>query len=645
MVDIVLFDVGCRGIVLNRKPWQSAEVLQEPLNELKRCLEISLGTSLEELHPRSRPTTDTTISLVWDPTLPWDLEEFQIEAQEGEVSLRAKSLAGSFHAVYWFLEKAIGARWLWPGTSGEVIPSHEQVRFPAGSFRDKPSFNWRRIGLGGPLLQGMDYRSAMASYCGVDDAYLEAFDRWCRRNRLGGLQIADGHRWAEIAPVDRYAARHPEVYALVNGERDLAAGDGKHGNQPCLTHPKTIDVMASYAAARLESMPQLDGVSIALNDGGEQCQCERCKAFDASIGATEIYSVEHFDRVTDETQASPAPTEHSVTDRVIWNANQVHERTAGQFPAKKLLILLYAQYRRPPIHHQLHDAVVGQYCVQSHSFWHDHTRTVELDRLRTMAQFVPSLGIYDYHSQGDWLEAHRVFPGLVESATRSFYEAGARYYATQPTTGFAAQGLNLYVLARCLWDVNASASQIVRAFFEAGFGGASPHVERFFHAFSERWKTTESGTRLPAVPLAQLSVAHLYPLDFLNERQRELDAARATDVTAEIQTRIAFVEAGLRHTTLLCQAAASLLALYAQVGQDDRKLPRLDHPCGGRALAAKALQACDRHWDFVEKHTGQFIFGDFWVRYRSVLAPHGQLYNRLVQLAERTPLTTGQARS
>ncbi|MDF2721809.1 MAG: beta-hexosaminidase precursor [Paenibacillus sp.] len=605
---------------LYRKPAQAGEFFLEPVDELIYHLRASLGTDVTE-QDASFPVK-LTVHMDYRSGL--EREEFEIIAREAELTLRAATLQGMFHAVYYFLEKTFGIRWLWPGKTGEVIPRQSKVSVAYGTVREKPDFAWRAIWIGGAIHGMTDYHTALRSIMNLPISRKAEFDTWCRRNRLGGLNVADGHRWSEIAPAEEFGEKQPELYALVDGNRHNIPVDGKHGNQPCLTYPNTRKLMLEYACARFAAQPDLDVFSIALNDGGASCECPACLAFDQEAQSERSQAPEHFDAVTRETAeendgrhaSEPISLQRrSITDRVVWQANQVANELKCRFPHKMLLILLYSRFRRAPVTYRLDERVIGQFCIMGNMFWSEDIRKLEMQRLQEMGQCMPQLGIYEYYANGAWPDIHRLFPELVETTVRDYYRAGARFFATQPSEGFATNGLNFYILSRMLWDVDAQAEEVAADFCSSGFAAAAGSIRAFFQAFADRWRETGSGLKLAAVPESRLAYAELYDEAFLRRRRQELDRARKEAAAdASVLERIEFLQSGLEYTRLYCQALQATLQVYRSCGAS--RFAELQQSVIPADRLRHALKSWEDYWSFVKQNEGNYIFGDFWVHYR-----------------------------
>jgi hypothetical protein len=614
--DVVLFGSGEIQFALHRIPWQSAEDILEPADELTHYLERCLGKSVPSAIGGEPDMHPVALVLHRDVRTSLEREAFELEVTPGRVELRARTVPAMYHAVYWFLETYLGVRWLWPGASGEVAPAVDELKIPVGTHREAPDYDWRAFSLGGALCKAMDYSTTLHAKLGLPKARIDEFELWCRRNRFGGLKVAGGHRWAEIAPPEVYGKTHPEYYALVGGTRDAAPGNGKHGNQPCFSHPGVAELTAEYARDRFEADPWLDVLSVAINDGGRPCECDLCQEFDRDVGVSS--GAQKIDLETDEDPAG-AMENRRITDQLFKNLQDSVKAAGDVLQSRYLMTHLYSYYRDVPAKYDLPKEVVGQYCINASTFGDRKQRDDEYERLRKMSAHVPTLGIYEYLIQGAWPDPHRLFPHLIAESVKTYHEIGARYYASQPSLGFATSGLNPYVLSRCLWNVNTDADEVIEDYCRSGFGAAAGTIRTFFDAFSDRWLETESG-RTVIPPLDRYTgLWRLYPEDFLTARESELDRA-ASQVRGddETESRIKFLTLGMRHLRLYWEACRKTSALLTEAKVEDQlALSTVEVGPAYRPAARDAVEAWDVYWAFVKEHTGTFVFADFWVNYRS----------------------------
>jgi len=264
-------------------------------------------------------------------------EGFRIKTSGNSLSLVGKDDMGTQFAVYSFLEKYLGVRWLWPGELGEVVPKMETIEVGPIDDTEEPDFKWRDRGPGGALWGASTGPTEMHErelLLGVTREHQKEVQLWEKRNKWGGMKIYGGHCLGEIFPPEKYGKTHPEYYALVDGKRDVPGEDYdyKHEGQICTANPEVVKVVVEWVRKFLDEHPDYDGVHITLNDGGGFCECERCRALDVS----EFVKGEGID--AEETQRRRA-RRTVITDRVFTYVNQVAEEVQKTHPGRIIYLL------------------------------------------------------------------------------------------------------------------------------------------------------------------------------------------------------------------------------------------------------------------------------------------------------------------
>ena len=189
------------------RPPQDAEALRHVLSDLVIHLEACLGSPVPWFDRWAKARPPVRLVLVMDVTRDIDRQAFEIVADSASVALCASSVQGMGYGVHYFLERAFGVRWLWPGESGTVTPRSGDVAWPVGTTRHAPDWLWRRLWVGGSFWREDDAFLAELKFGQVSPGTLEAMRLRQWRNRLGGLNIADGHRWAQICSPLHFAAQ------------------------------------------------------------------------------------------------------------------------------------------------------------------------------------------------------------------------------------------------------------------------------------------------------------------------------------------------------------------------------------------------------------------------------------------------------
>lgn len=522
---------------------------------------------------------------------------------DGSLALAGAGRDGTAFAVYTFLERYLGIRWLWPGDLGESVPKREELRIPQVSFQQEPAYIWRDLGPGGALWGPMDKWTAERKL-GVSEQHQRAEKLWERHNRFGGVLIYGGHAFGAILPPAKYGPTHPEYYALVDGQRKWEHFDGKHGTQPCTTNPEVIRLTVEYARHFFDQHPEYEAFAISLNDGGGFCECERCRRLDTG----------KIETTADDPEGGKGGKKAVITDRVVTFANQVADAVAKTDPAKKLILFAYGPYKQPPVRVKTHPNLIIQYTFHASSDWNPETETSQYRETGAWSGAAQHLGVYEYFIQGNWPDLPRLMPEPIQRSVARLHEQGYRYYQTQSGDGYAINGLNYYILGRLLWKPSDDIGAIQTDFILNGFGKAAPAVARYFRRLEEAWKDMKG--RSVAMDSATASqykrVAEPYPPQLVAACWRDLDEAAAMAQGRE-RERVAFLKQGLRYVDITVTAIDLTIPLF-EAGWKFGK--QLSAPAGADMAAFKrALAAWEERDRYIESLKQDFVIAYFWVRY------------------------------
>ena len=138
---------------------------------------------------------------------------------------------GPLFAVYEFVERALGVRWLWPGELGTYIPPADTVEIPAINLVETPPLQFRRF-----------YWSGYESFHWFRTLDPPTRDSAFPRERAGLWRGAPGaaappppgratpnHRRPRVQRVVEVRPGHPEWFAM----RKDGARQPRSGNRPC----------------------------------------------------------------------------------------------------------------------------------------------------------------------------------------------------------------------------------------------------------------------------------------------------------------------------------------------------------------------------------------------------------------------------
>jgi len=165
-------------------------------------------------------------------------QEWRRFARDGNLFLFGGAPRGTLYGVYHFLENEVGVHW-WTRSS-ETVPSRPELRVSQAEETGKPAFSFRGIS------QFYDKDSQLRELVTIDKLAGPGgfYDggRFAARNRLldeqrpalvispafGGGKTFNPpypiHTFYWIIPPDKYFAKHPEWFSLINGQRQHVFG-------------------------------------------------------------------------------------------------------------------------------------------------------------------------------------------------------------------------------------------------------------------------------------------------------------------------------------------------------------------------------------------------------------------------------------
>lgn len=529
-------------------------------------------------------------------------QAFRIHTVGNDIMLTGFDDAGVEFAVYTFLEKYLGVRWLWPGELGEVVPFKTFLSVGDIDDMQKPDFVWRNRGPGGAAWGATSGPTELHSrelMMGITKEHQQEVQLWEKRNKWGGWKVYGGHNLSEIFPPAMYASSHPEYYALVKGKRAVPGPDydNKHEGQICTTEPGVIKTAVEWVNNFYDTHSDYLGVHISMNDGIGFCECARCLSLDSG----ETMKAEGID--IQEAKGN-SPEERVITDRIFTFANQIAEQVQKKHPGKFIFCFAYGPMILPPRKIQLHPQVVPQYTLWS-AYMHANSaiRHGHETLAAEWAAKANQVAIYEYHINGSWPGLHRLAMTNYSENIRFLKRKGIQLYQTQSGDEFGTNGLNYYVTGKLLWNTSTKEKEVLNDFYEKGFESAAAPVRRFHERMEKAWTdASKNGKDVTCNSLEDTGLAELFNEQLFIDGIADLDLAERLSSTETIKKRIAFYRQGLYYTRLTVEAVSAAKALG---------------PTPTRQLLTSALKAISRRTEFVEEVKNDFILPYFWIRYNN----------------------------
>ncbi|MCC7191255.1 MAG: DUF4838 domain-containing protein [Phycisphaeraceae bacterium] len=378
-----------------------------------------------------------------------------IHADERGLVLSGNSPRGTLYAVYEYLERELGCRWLTP--HADLIPRRESIALRPLRHVYVPPFRYRE-----PYFlhqRDPDWSSRSRINCSMyelDDAH-------------GGRMAYAGfvHTFYPLLPPDEFFETHPEYFSEVDGQRIRDQG------QLCLTNPDVVDLLSQRLRKLLLANPETRIASVSQNDWYGYCRCVNCAAVDAREG--------------------------SASGTMVSFVNAVAERLEGEFPHVLFDTLAYTYTLKAPRHVRPRHNVVIRLChitpcCDGHPLDRCAINTPFLDHLTAWGAISHELFIWDYFT--NFWYYFMPFPNIdaLGADLARFADAGVTGMFCQmdgnPPKGCGELGeLKAYLFTKLLWNPRQDVWRLVDEFLTGYYGSAAPLIREYLdmmHAIAKR---------------------------------------------------------------------------------------------------------------------------------------------------------------
>jgi len=366
---------------------------------------------------------------------------------------------GTLYAVYTFLEDVCGIRWWTPQDS--YVPRQPDLAVAALDVTYVPVFRYREALY--RRLAGAGKDPAKARFL-VQAKFNGHFNdipaEWGGSYHLIGWC----HTFERLLPPKTYFKDHPEWYSEIRGQRVA-----EHA-QLCCTNDAMLAELSKNVLAAIARRPEAGIISVAQNDWGGNCQCERCKALD-------------------EAEGSPAAS-------LLYCVNKVAERVEQAYPGFLVETLAYTYTRKPPKTVRPRDNVLVRLSVIERGAGQpiDSVMNQRLQAdLQAWKAAAPNLFIWDYTA--NMLAAFTPHPnlGVFGPDLRTYAASNVRgvffegnHYAGEARGDF--DELKTYLMAHLLWDPQRDAPRLITDFLNGYYGKAGPILQQYLDLLAAQAK-------------------------------------------------------------------------------------------------------------------------------------------------------------
>jgi hypothetical protein len=470
----------------------------------KNMLPVYIGKSAKQLMPE----------LAWGKL---GTDGFVLRSDSKGIMIAGHEDRGTLYAAYEFIEKYLGVRWFMPGLIGEVIPNEKDLKIGTFTEHQKPSFRFRWIESGDWALKQKMNISVKA----------------------GKIPVGVNWKWSyhsmyQLIPADKYFDDHPEWFALVKGQRNRP--ELRRCWQVCTSNPELIKEVAKNVIKILDEDPSIDIISVCPQDGGGFCECEKCRALDHERPADEQWHGSYSDRLA------------------VFN-NKVAELVAIKHPDKLIKIGAYARYVRVPLAQGYKPApnlavqVCHTYSCNNHPIEPptcSRNHDLFTKELIHWSKLTDHLFIYEYYNKGAWGRFPYCQTHVIRKDIPYYHQLGAEGFYTQSAKGnWPSCGLNHYIAAKLLWNVDYDVDILLADFYEKFYVESAESMRDYYQSLENAFK--ESNCCI--APYGAEWVTYAAFKVFTPEVMVDLDAAvTQAELTAKseiVKKRISLIRARL----------------------------------------------------------------------------------------------------
>lgn len=414
----------------------------------------------------------------------WLYGEDQVNAAHGSdvaTAIAEENRTGTLFAVYEFLERFLGVRWIDQGDAGIAFEPTQEFSFEPGAGHWTPAFSQRHLrpayrDVGDHDPDGLEVRPIVLSGGSLPYAFIMPTDEfqqrrldeaiWHRRLRLGRTTpVAYGHAFTQWWY--KFGATHPEYFALNRyGKREPSADIVQGAPERvklCVSNPEVVrEVVRQHFASGGGAI-----VDACENDSRGFCRCDACLALDALQPGEEKLDVD----------------QRPLTDRYLHFVNAVEAEARKVNPAAKTTFYAYSQYHFPPRRERVAEGVIVFFLT-------GQTDTDE--ELTRFYQAWKAAGAKEVYFRPNHLCDDTGMPlGFEENiynklqlARRNFPLLGTDYdcsWGFRPTSGIAE-----YILARTFYQPDEPFTRWEDDYC-AAFGAAHDDIRDYYRYWRQIW--------------------------------------------------------------------------------------------------------------------------------------------------------------
>ena len=389
---------------------------------------------------------------------PGKVEQVAVYALGDRLYLAGNRPRGALYAVYSFLQRELGVRWLWPGPDGEFMPPKATWSLPDLAYNHAPAIPYRGFHLCGDWRDHQVFREWMARN------FINIHRHGARTGEegLGFYSMWSSHN-ARLKDQSLFE-QHPEYFAEVDGVR--------YRENICLSHPAVEALVVESMAEYIRKRSRLDILSIYPSDNQTYCRCAKCGAMDVSTAWFSFYN-----RLTD-----------------------VLKR---RFPELRCATIAYQGFRDVPAC-AIRNTEFVEYATymrcNTHPYGHPDCPRNEKIMAALLEWQATGVAIGNYAYEYDIFSSNRRFVPfltMIDDAIKTSKQLGhvtmipeillSPKLGPETYVGNVQNRLSIYLYARLLWDPDQDMQEILRDWCRTAFGGAAGPMFDYYMHMDRAW--------------------------------------------------------------------------------------------------------------------------------------------------------------
>lgn len=454
----------------------AGECVQYAAHELRRFVRETTGVELSVVVGAEAPdlavvrllsgataadnSKRTTESNLGAPNLRRSPDAFRIAVSGDALHIAGGSERGVLYGVYEVLERFAGCRWY--SSWHSRIPKLDRISLPADlDETQSPAFEMRE-----PFWHDVrnhpDFEARLRANSHKWGGIKQKFGG---DDFLFGGGLAPCHTFDVLLPPDKYFAKHPEYYCMVDGKRTLTGPRQWGGWQPCLSNPDVLRIVTSNLLERIRKDPGARFYGVSQMDNDNWCDCPACRAIDEEEGS------------------------HAGT--VIRFVNAVAEAVEKEFPNAVIETLAYHWSRKPPAKTRLRHNVTVCLCTSGCDFAQPLPENPYPANQSFCEDIVgwswqtDRLYVWDYAT--DFHYYLLPFPNVLalQDNIRFLRDNGVKFLFEQgDMSGYHGDfaELKAWLQAKWMWNPDLPLEPLLDEFFAGYYGAGASFVREWFNA-------------------------------------------------------------------------------------------------------------------------------------------------------------------